>query len=101
MSLEDFCSLSPGEFSECFKAYAEQREQDAHLLYEVARYNALIAISPHVKRKPALPFPWEQKKKVQKSEPVSREDSWKRFEALKIRKAKEENFRKDRSQKDW
>ena len=52
--------------------------------YEIARWHALIAIAPHVKRKPKLMFPWdnEEKAKKQKAAPVSKEESLERFKLL-------------------
>lgn len=84
MSLNDFCALSPKEFSECCKAFRDQREQEIHLSYEVARWHALIAIAPHVKRKPKLTFPWdkEEKAKKQKAAVISKEESLERFKLL-------------------
>ena len=91
MSFDDFCALSPSEFSACCKAWHDAQEQQIHFHYEVARWQALIGISPHVKRKPQLPFPWEKPKAKQpKQETVSKEESLKRFRKLMKREKKEQ-----------
>lgn len=86
LSLDDFCSLTPGEFEAVSKAWHEMHEDEMHDSWERMRMNATISIQPHIKGKMTpeklLPFPWEKRKKMAEAPKVSAEEARKRFERL-------------------
>lgn len=87
MSYDDFCRLTPDEFEQVCKAFAERHENNEQAEWERMRMLATITIQPHVKNKitpdKLLPFPWERKN----SKPLpTAEESKKRFEALVARR---------------
>ncbi len=64
---DDLDSLSIAEFNETVKAYSKQRESDIKHRYEVARFEAWLCLSPHMKKglsqEDIFRFPWEEMKK--------------------------------------
>lgn len=74
MRYSDFCRMSPVEFYEASKAFAEAREQESHERWEIMRTEASILIQPHVKGKITprrlLPFPWDTAKHDEEPEEV-------------------------------
>ena len=92
MGLDDFCRLTPSEFSATFAAWQRQREADDRAEWERVRLHACITIQPHIKGKMTpqrlLPFPWEKKKPQGKSpaakgeKPLSKEEALRRFEQV-------------------
>ncbi len=84
MSLDDFCALTPDEFTAVCTAYGDKAEADMHGDWERMRMLATITIQPHIKGKMTpdrlLPFPWEKKRE---DVPIVGKDEAKaRFEAL-------------------
>lgn len=65
MSVEDFDGLTPGEFSEIYRAYAETEEARFRNGWEIARFEALYSIAPHsrkrLKPQDICTFDWEKK----------------------------------------
>ena len=88
LSYNDFCALTPEEFSHIYKAYSEERTAQYQDSWERMRMLAAITIQPYAKKgltpHGLLPFPWEKKKPEHtKAAPaVSKEDALKRFEEV-------------------
>ena len=84
MRYSDFCRMSPVEFYEASKAFAEAREQESHERWEIMRTEASILIQPHVKGKitpkKLLPFPWDKEKREDPEEQMSMEERHRRAE---------------------
>ena len=86
---EDFCDLTPDEFTHIYRAYSKEREAQYKDNWERMRILAAITIQPYVKKgltpHGLLPFPWDSKRK---SEPIgepptaSKEDALLRFEKV-------------------
>ncbi len=94
LSYDDFCRCTPEEFNGICKAYHDQRETDYKNEWERMRMLATITIQPHIKSKitaqKLLPFPWEKHILKQiTTQPVSVEESLKRFEAIIKREEKQ------------
>lgn len=96
MGLDDFCRLTPSEFSAALTAWQRQREADDRAEWERTRLHACITISPHVKGKMTprrlLPFPWEKEKPQgtgpaakRQEKPLSKEEALRRFEEVAAR----------------
>lgn len=85
MSYDDFCRLSPQEFSLIYDAWVKRDETRERAEWERMRLLATITIQPHVKGhmrpEKLLPFPWE-KPKVIKGKPMSLEERRKIMEKL-------------------
>lgn len=85
MNLEDWCDLSPDEFSAVCKAYNDKEEARLHDEWERMRLLATITIQPHVKNRlkadKLLPLPWDGEKKAEVPQ-VSKEEAKARFEQL-------------------
>lgn len=83
LSMGDFCSLTPEEFSAVCSAYAKGRETGFRESWERTRTLAAICIQPHVRGRVTpeklLPFPWEKGKDTAT---VSREEDRSRLERL-------------------
>lgn len=85
---EDFCDLTPDEFTHIYRAYSQEREAQYKDNWERMRMLAAITIQPyaktHITPHGLLPFPWEKKKpEPTKAAPaVSKEDALKRFEEV-------------------
>ena len=88
MPYNDFCALTPEEFSHIYKAYSEERTAQYQDSWERMRMLAAITIQPYVKKGLTndyiLACPWEEKKPEHtKAAPaVSKEDALKRFEEV-------------------
>jgi hypothetical protein len=83
LSYDDFCALSPGEFNQVNRCWAEREKERLHGEWERTRVLATVFVQPHLKKqmdpRKLLPFPWDataRKGPVKKS---TRE----RFEELK------------------
>ena len=85
LSYDDFCRLSPLEFSSIYEAWKERVESEDRAEWERMRMLATITIQPHVKGRmrpeKLLPFPWE-KPKVVKGERLTLEERKKIMEKL-------------------
>lgn len=66
MSVSDFESLTPEEFTATCRAWSTYQEDMLHGDWERMRMLATITVQPHVKGKMTpqklLPLPWERKK---------------------------------------
>ena len=79
---DDFCSLTPEEFSYIYRAYSKDREAQYRDNWERTRMLAAITIQPYAKKgmmpQKLLRFPWD-------GDHVSKEEALKGFEeALKM-----------------
>lgn len=93
LSFDDFCRLTPDEFSAIYKEYQAAQEARYKDEWERMRLLATIAIQPHVKNKltpqKVLPFSWDEggKKKQKPAEVLTAEEHRKRFEEfMKMRR---------------
>ncbi|WP_200974426.1 hypothetical protein [Echinicola sp. 20G] len=76
MSLDDFYSLTPLEFSKFLAGFENRKKHD----YNLARFGAYFSLKPHLDKaaqnKPIdslIPFSWEKKKQVQPKKLTSTE----------------------------
>ncbi|MBR4216555.1 MAG: hypothetical protein IKR87_02355, partial [Candidatus Methanomethylophilaceae archaeon] len=71
LSYDDFCALSPGEFHQVLRCWAERETEQLHGEWERARVLATVFVQPHLKKpidkRKLLPLPWD--KKVPKGAP--------------------------------
>ena len=89
---DDFCSLTPGEFSYIYRAYSKDREAQRRDNWERMRMLAAITIQPYAKKgmtpQKLLRFPWDKESGLTRkteNKPVSKAEALKRFEeALKM-----------------
>lgn len=88
---EDFCDLTPDEFTHIYRAYSNEREAQYKDKWERMRMLAAITIQPYAKGKLTphglLPFPWdtESRQKPRNTAPtehISKEDALQRFEEV-------------------
>lgn len=93
LSFDDFCRLTPDEFSAIYKEYQAAQEARYKDEWERMRLLATIAIQPHVKNKltpqKVLPFSWDEgeKKKQNPAEVLTAAEHRKRFEEfMKMRR---------------
>jgi len=60
----DFDWLTPAQFTECMNVYAEKKDQEARMMYELARFNGWLNLSPHMKKNTSqqdlVRFEWEE-----------------------------------------
>ena len=67
LSLNDFCRLTPDEFSYVCKAYTDTSEMRRQESWERARAVATLTVQPHLKHQMSagklMPFPWDDKAK--------------------------------------
>ncbi len=65
MRLDDFCRLSPEEFSSVSEAFSHNQEQHVEDSWERMRLQAAITIQPHCKnrisKEQLVPLPWDKK----------------------------------------
>ena len=90
MSVDDFCALTPSEFSEVCHAYNENAMAQIHGDWERMRMLATITIQPHIKGTMSperlLPFPWERKVRDEAPK-VGKDEAKARFEAIMQKRA--------------
>lgn len=92
LSFDDFCRLTPDEFSAIHKEYLTAQEARYKDEWERMRLLATISIQPHVKNKltpqKVLPFSWDDDEKKKKpAEILTAEEHRKRFEEfMKMRR---------------
>lgn len=85
---EDFCGLTPDEFTHIHKAYHSEREAQYKDNWERMRMLATIAVQPYakgqIKPQKLLPLPWDKETPTRKNhiEHVSKEEALKRFEEV-------------------
>lgn len=85
---DEFCDLTPDEFSHIYKAYGDERE--ARYKDDWNRMSMLAAISlqpyskNHLTPHKLLPFPWDEESQRTKKEipKVSKEEALQRFEEV-------------------
>lgn len=67
MRLDDFCRLSPEEFSSVSEAFSHNQEQHVEDSWERMRLLAAITIQPHcknrIRKEQLVPLPWDRKNK--------------------------------------
>ncbi len=77
MSVSDFESLTPEEFTATCRAWSNYQEDMLHGDWERMRMLATITVQPHVKGKMTpqklLPLPWESPKKPPREKMSARE----------------------------
>ena len=95
LSYDDFCRLTPEEFSCCCKAYNDKLDADREDEWKRMRMLATIAIQPHIKNKltpeKLLPLPWDRKEKHAEVPQLSKEDSKARYAALMAKMRQKRN----------
>ena len=86
---EDFCDLTPDEFTHIYRAYSNEREAQYKDNWERMRMLAAITIQPYAKKgltpHGLLPFPWDAENRPTRKAPaehVSKEDALQRFEEV-------------------
>lgn len=71
MRLDDFCRLSPEEFSSVSEAFSHNQEQRVEDSWERMRLHAAITIQPHcknrIRKEQLVPLPWDKKNKDNQS----------------------------------
>ena len=85
MPYNDFCALTPEEFSYIFKAYNEQQQEQYRDNWERMRMLAGIMIQPYAKKgltlHKLLPFSWDvMAHQPQKTDYISKDEALKLFE---------------------
>ena len=86
MRLEDFCQLSPDEFSAVCEAFAQRQDALREDSWEMMRLHASISVQPHLTKRvtPAqlLPLPWDRKPQTETApkESLSYEERLRRAE---------------------
>lgn len=87
LSYDDFCRLTPPEFSAVCKAFADRLEHLEQSDWERMRTLACVTIQPHVKKRMTprqlMPFPWDGKHKDSTPKMSHEERMKKAREALK------------------
>lgn len=67
MRLDDFCRLSPEEFSSVSEAFSHNQEQRTEDSWERMRLQTAITIQPHcknrIRKEQLIPLPWDKKNK--------------------------------------
>lgn len=92
LSFDDFCRLTPDEFSAIYKEYQAAEEARYKDEWERIRLLATIVIQPHVKNKltpqKVLPFSWDEgeKKKKKPAEVLTADEHRNRFEEFMKRR---------------
>lgn len=65
MRLDDFCRLSPEEFSLVSEAFSHNQEQHVEDSWERMRLQTAITIQPHcknrIRKEQLIPLPWDKK----------------------------------------
>lgn len=87
---DDFCGLTPDEFSHIYKAYSERQEAQYRDDWERMRMLACICIQPYAKKgltpRSLLPLPWDKGKTPRgarrKVEIPSKQDAVKRLKEV-------------------
>ena len=83
LSYDDFCALSPAEFNQVHRSWAERERERLHGDWERTRVMATIFVQPHLKKtvdpRKLLPLPWDAKPKKGPVKKSTRE----RFEYLR------------------
>lgn len=86
---DDFCDLTPNEFSYIYRAYSEEREAQYRDNWERVRMLASIVIQPYAKKgmtpHKLLALPWDKESSPTRGarvEHVSKEEALQRFEEV-------------------
>lgn len=86
---EDFCDLTPDEFTHIYRAYGRERAAQYKDNWERMRILAAITIRPYAKKgltpHELLPFPWDTDSRPTheaSAEQISKEDALQRFEEV-------------------
>lgn len=86
---EDFCDLTPDEFTHIYRAYSQEREAQYKDNWERMRILAAITIQPyaktHITPHGLLQFPWDTESRPTRKAPaehVSKEEALQRFEEV-------------------
>ncbi len=92
MPFNDFCRLTPEEFSYIYKAYSEREESQYRDRWERLRMLGTMVLQPYTKKslkpKDVLTLPWDNDMSNKPKTPVlSKEEALKRFKEL-VKRAK-------------
>lgn len=85
---DDFCGLTPDEFSHIYQAYGDERNREYKDNWERVRALASIFAQPYATKqltpRKLMPFPWDDEKpEPQKETPaMSKEEALKKFESM-------------------
>lgn len=87
MPFNDFCQLTPDEFSYIYKAYSEKEESQHRDRWERMRMLGTMVLQPYSKKnlkpKDVLSLPWDNDTAHQPKAPVlSKEEALRRFKEL-------------------
>ena len=87
MPFNDFCQLTPDEFSYIYKAYGEREEAQHRDQWERLRMLCTMVLQPYSKKnlkpKDVLSLPWDSDTVRQSKAPVlSKEETLRRFKEL-------------------
>lgn len=86
LTLNEWQSLTPEEWTAVATAYNQAREQQSHEAWERMRLHATLTIQPHVKGRLTpmrlLPFPWETTNNAAPAPQLSKEEARARFVQL-------------------
>ncbi len=86
MPYDDFCALTPEEFSHIYKAYSEERTARYQDNWERMRMLGVICVSPYSRKGTTphrlLPLPWDRAKPKKAAPAVPKEDALRRFEEV-------------------
>lgn len=89
LRLDDFCGLSPSEFSAVCEAHHTRREDVSREDWERMRLHATITVQPHSRKRlnarQLLPFPWETQRTTAPT--ISKEEALARFKRLTAQSA--------------
>lgn len=87
MSLDDFCRCTPNEFYEAYCKWAERQRDIERSAWERTRILALFAVQPFAKKSlkahELLPLPWDNIKKQESGEQISKDELNRRFNEAK------------------
>ena len=64
LSLQDFCSLTPGEWHEVCRSWRERQESVSRDAWERTRWLGTVSVQPHVRKslspRDLLRLPWDE-----------------------------------------
>ncbi len=85
---DEFCGLTPDEFTHIYDAYSDEREEQYKDSWNRMRMLASISLQPysknHITPHKLLPFPWDNEdvRQAKDAPKVSKEEALKRFEEV-------------------
>lgn len=102
LTFEDFCLLTPFEFSEVVSAVHEQEELHQRETWEQLRVLGTLTVSPwakgSLKPRDVLPLPWDNEVQDEGTHEIaSKEEASARFHALMARRAASKQTQDDGS----